>query len=102
MPPSPTTSSFSPCDLHAEARTDEPSPLQLLKDCTVRELHEQLQAHERRLGTPAELPGDFDRARALAHEINNRAQRDYLRALLGLHADAEPLLNAALAHRLVA
>lgn len=36
------------------------------------ELLAELQACERRLGTPQERPGDFARAREIAHEINNR------------------------------
>jgi hypothetical protein len=33
---------------------------------------EELRARQRRLGTPAELPGDMKAAQDLAHLINNR------------------------------
>lgn len=54
-----------------------------LRDRTVDELRAELRRCQQRLGTPAESAGDFERARALAHELNNRATIAYLRAALG-------------------
>lgn len=54
------------------ARPDKPSPLQRslllaqIGDCQAR-----LELLEKRLGTPAEEPGDFARATDLAHYVNN-------------------------------
>lgn len=54
--------------LAAEFHSPSHAPLQV----TWGDLVPELQACERRLGTPQERPGDFERARHLAHEINNR------------------------------
>jgi hypothetical protein len=49
----------------------------------IDDLHRELRACEQRLGTAEECPADFERARTLAHEINNRATIEYLRAMAG-------------------
>jgi hypothetical protein len=49
----------------------------------LRGLHHELQLCQRRLGTPAELPGDFERVLQLAHEINNQITVDFLRETSG-------------------
>jgi hypothetical protein len=38
----------------------------------LRDIHRELQFHQRRLGTAAEQPGDFERVLEIAHAINNR------------------------------
>lgn len=60
------------------------NPVELLRDESshVRHLREQLRACQRRLGTADELWDDFDRARRLAHEINNWLTIEYLQAQL--------------------
>lgn len=52
------------------------------------DLHEELQACQRRLGTPEERADDFSRARELAHEINNRLTIAYLETHLRAEAQA--------------
>lgn len=46
----------------------------------LRDLHRELRAFQRRLGTPSELDGDFDRVLSIAHRINNGVTEAYLRA----------------------
>lgn len=46
-------------------------------------LHEELRRCQQRLGTAAEQADDFDRARSLAHQINNQLQMAYLTAVIG-------------------
>jgi hypothetical protein len=46
------------------------------------DLRRELQTCQQRLGTSAEQPTDFEHARSLAHEINNRATVEYLRGLV--------------------
>jgi hypothetical protein len=46
---------------------------------TLRELHEELQLCQRRLGTLREVPDDFERVLKLAHEINNRLTVEVMR-----------------------
>ncbi len=59
---------------------------------TLRDLRDQLQVVQKRLGTSAEQASDFEHARHLAHEINNRMTLEYLHAVV-MHADAD-LINA--------
>ncbi len=47
---------------------------------TLDELRFALRQCQRRLGTAAEEPTDFEHARDLAHAINNLLQREYLLA----------------------
>jgi hypothetical protein len=54
-------------------------PLAPMTNADLRGLHHELQLCQRRLGTPAELPGDFERVLQLAHEINNQITVDFLR-----------------------
>lgn len=42
------------------------------------QLHSDLRTCQRRLGTPDEAPGDFERAQEIAHEINNRRTAAWL------------------------
>jgi hypothetical protein len=51
---------------------------------SLRELHRELQTCQRRLGTRAEAPDDFERVLSIAHRINNEIAAHYLR-----HATAE-------------
>ena len=46
-----------------------PALLALLKEIELK--IDEIKTIEKRLGTPAELPPDLDRARELAHRINN-------------------------------
>jgi hypothetical protein len=50
-----------------------------MTNADLRVLHHELQMCQRRLGTPAELPTDFERVLQLAHEINNQITVDFLR-----------------------
>ena len=45
---------------------------------SLRELHRELQTCQRRLGTAAETPEDWERVLALAHQINNEIAAKYL------------------------
>ena len=45
---------------------------------SLRDLHHELQTCQRRLGTPAETPEDWERVLALAHQINNQIAAKYL------------------------
>lgn len=60
---------------------------------SIRELRRALQDCQRRLGTSAEAPGDFDRARVLAHEINNRATIEYLRTMVPRTRPLRPICS---------
>jgi hypothetical protein len=51
----------------------------LLAGLQLDELQAALRVLQLRLGTEEERPGDFERSRMLAHEINNRVTRDNLR-----------------------
>lgn len=64
------------------AAVDFPRPRTESPGSHLRDLHLELQACQRRLGTSEEKSDDFDRARSLAHEINNRLTVEYLREQL--------------------
>lgn len=93
---------FSFCVLPSEPRVPEIETGENLDACSAGELRQALRVLERRLGTADERPGDFERARSLAHEINNRAQRDYLRAMLETDPVTQTLVELPLVRRLVA
>lgn len=61
---------------------------------SLRDLHRELQSCQSRLGTTAETAGDFDRALALAHEINNQVAAEYLRVAVATVANPPPTLAA--------
>ena len=61
---------------------------------TVHELYVDLRDCQRRLGTIDEVAGDFERAHALAHEINNLRAADLLRAFLDANSDRLDVGNA--------
>ena len=94
-----TAAPFSFCTLSVEPNAVDMDRLENLGDYTAAELRHALRKLERRLGTSTERAGDFERARSLAHEINNRAQQDYLRAML---AAANALTDLPLGRQLVA
>jgi hypothetical protein len=52
-----------------DGRKRSPSQLALLRDIELK--IDELKTVEKRLGSPAELPTDLDRAREIAHSINN-------------------------------
>lgn len=54
----------------SDGRKKSPSQLALLKDIEAK--IDEMKVIEKRLGTPAELPTDLDRAQELAHRINNQ------------------------------
>lgn len=90
---------FSFCSLPVETIAIDTDRVENLGRYSAAELRNALRGVERRLGTPNERPGDFEHARALAHEINNRAQQDYLRAII---AAADALTDLPLSGRWVA
>jgi hypothetical protein len=65
----------------AEMRREQARRRALLRDENLSDLRRELHLCERRLGTAEECADDFDRARALAHEINNRVTIEYLRSV---------------------
>lgn len=59
---------------------------------TLLDLHAELRECQRRLGTAAECPADFERALLLAHEINNHLAVAYMQATaLTLHGPTPSL-----------
>lgn len=56
-------------------------------EVALRELYQELQACQRRLGTPSETPGDFAQVLRLAHDINNRLTTELLQ--IGLTESTE-------------
>lgn len=46
------------------------------------DLYREIRSYQGRLGTNAELPGDFERVLRLAHDINNQISVHYMRATM--------------------
>ncbi len=65
-----------------------------LQEVTPRDLHRQLRDCQRRLGTAAEKPDDFDRVLMLAHALNNDVAAAYLRVAAETAAVVPPSLIA--------
>jgi hypothetical protein len=85
-PPKIMHASFALCsslddETDAESRRAQARRRELLRNENLADLRRELQHCERRLGTADERADDFDHARALAHEINNRVTIEYLRSV---------------------
>lgn len=50
-----------------------------MSETAVRDLYRELRSCQRRLGTSAEQPDDFERVLRLAHQLNNHLAAAYLR-----------------------
>ena len=72
-----------------------------MTEIALRQLYQELQACQRRLGTANEMAGDFARVLALAHDINNRLTTELMQLSLSescdiaLSAVCRKLLNNA-------
>jgi hypothetical protein len=61
-----------------------------LNHFTTSDLRQALHECQVRLGTEEERADDLDRARSLAHAINNRQQAEYLKAVLDAMTQGAP------------
>lgn len=71
----------------------EPFPTKVASK-SAREMHRELRAYQRRLGTTAEEEGDFERVLHLAHELNNQITAAYLREAAESLPELSPILTA--------
>ena len=69
-----------------------------MTDLGLRQLYQELQACQRRLGTANEAPDDFARVLSLAHDINNRLTAELMQMSL---SDSGEIAMASVCRKLL-